>query len=480
MHLMRKILPLAGVAILGVVVGVVLTAKSNLINRLNAKNTKTESVASVQKTDKGTFITIPSFADIAEQVLPAVVSIEAEGKAVVNLPVDPFFEFFFGPRKRVMERRSLGSGFIFKRKGDTYYVMTNNHVIRGMDKITVKMSDGTVFENVEVVGTDSATDIAVLKFKSKDDLPMVKLGNSDALRVGDWVMAVGSPFGFSSTVTVGVVSAKHRALGGLPEAPSIQDFLQTDAAINPGNSGGPLVNVKGEVVGVNTAIISPTGTYSGVGFAVPINIAKKVAEQLIKKGKVSRGYLGIIMQNVDENIAKALGLKKPEGVIISEVVKGSPADRAGLKEGDVIVEVDGRKVKNAFTLRSIIQSKLPGEKVKIKVFRKGKYRTITVKLGSLDSRTAFISGGKTLVDEKVGIVAVYEDGKVVVKEVKPDSPAGRIGQIQPGDVILKVNDRPIRNLRDLKEAFDMAKKKGSVLMLLQGKEGFKKWIGFNL
>jgi len=319
LHLMRKIVPLAGVAILGIVVGAVLTAKSNLMLRLNAKDSRSKTVASVQKTDKGTFITIPSFADIAEQVLPAVVSIEAEGKEVVNFPVDPFFEFFFGPRKRIMERRSLGSGFIFKRKGDTYYVMTNNHVIRGMDRIKVKMSDGTTFEKVEVVGTDSATDIAVLKFKSKEDLPMVKLGNSDALRVGDWVMAVGSPFGFSSTVTVGVISAKHRALGGLPEAPSIQDFLQTDA-----------VNVKGEVVGVNTAIISPTGTYSGVGFAVPINIAKKVAEQLIKEGKVSRGYLGIIMQNVDENIAKALGLKKPEGVIISEVIKGSPADKAGL------------------------------------------------------------------------------------------------------------------------------------------------------
>ena len=481
MHLMRKILPLASVAILGVVVGIVLTAKSNLMLHLGAAPSKADtSTYSVKETPSGTYITIPSFADIAQKVLPAVVSIEAEGKQVINLPVDPFFEFFFGPQQRIREMRSLGSGFIFKRKGDTYYVLTNNHVIRGMDEIKVKMSDGTTFEKVEVVGTDSATDIAVLKFKSKDKLPVVKLGDSDKLRVGDWVMAIGSPFGFSSTVTVGVISAKHRALGGIPEAPSIQDFLQTDAAINPGNSGGPLVNVRGEVVGVNTAIISPTGAYSGIGFAVPINIAKKVADQLIEKGKVSRGYLGIIMQNVDENLAKAIGLKKPEGVIIAEVVKGSPADKAGLKEGDVIVEVDGRKIKNALTLRAIIQSKLPGEKVKIKVFRKGKYKTITVKLGSLDERTAFVSGGKVLVDEKVGIVAAYEDGKVVVKEVKPNTPAARIGQIQPGDVILKVNDRPIRDIKDLKEALDEAKRRGSVLMLLQSKEGFKKWIGFNL
>ncbi len=463
-------------------VGIVLTAKANLMNKLSAVP-ENETKGTVQRTPSGTYITIPSFADIAQKVLPAVVSIEAEGKEVVRFPTDPFFEFFFGPQERIRARRSLGSGFIFKRKGDTYYVLTNNHVVRGMDKITIKMSDGTVFEKVEVVGADSSTDVAVLKFKSKDKLPVVKLGDSDKLRVGDWVMAVGSPFGFSSTVTVGVISAKHRALGGVPEAPSIQDFLQTDAAINPGNSGGPLVNVKGEVVGINTAIVSPTGAYSGIGFAVPINLAKKVAEQLIKHGKVARGYLGIIMQDVDENLAKAIGLKKPEGVIIAEVVKGSPADKAGLKEGDVIVEVDGRKIKNALTLRTIIQSKLPGEKVKIKLFRKGKYRTITVKLGSLDNRTAYVSGsggGKTLVDNKVGIVATYEDGKVVVKEVKPNTPAARIGQIRPGDVILKVNDRTIRSIGDLKEALDDAKKRGSVLMLLESKEGFKKWIGFNL
>ncbi|NPA80114.1 MAG: Do family serine endopeptidase [Thermotogae bacterium] len=480
----KKILPIVGVALLGLVIGVILTAKTNLVSRLSAVPEVATEKVKVQKTDSGTFIVIPSFADIAEEVLPAVVSVEAEGKEVFRSPTDPLFEFFFGPQMpRMQERRSLGSGFIFKRKGDTYYVMTNNHVIKGMDKITVKLSDGTVFEDVEVVGADSSTDIAVLKFKSKDELPLVKLGDSDRLRVGDWVMAVGSPFGLSATVTVGVISAKHRELGVMREAPSIQDFIQTDAAINPGNSGGPLVNVRGEVVGVNTAIISPTRAYSGVGFAVPINIARKVAEQLIKSGKVARGYLGIVMQNVDRNLAKALGLKKPEGVIIAQVVKGSPADKAGLKEGDVIVEVDGRKIKNALTLRSIIQSKMPGEKVKIKVLRNGKYHTFTVVLGSLDDRTAFAVGGggsSVLADKDVGIVAAYEKGKVVVKEVYPDSPAGRLGQINAGDVILKVNDRDIKSIDDLKRALSEAKRKGSVLMLLEGKGGIRKWVGFNL
>ncbi|NPB04653.1 MAG: Do family serine endopeptidase [Thermotogae bacterium] len=477
----KGIVGVVGVMFVGLVLGVVLTAKANLMGRLKAAPESKTATTSTVSTPSKNFITIPSFADIAEEVLPAVVSIEAKGKQVINLPTMDPFEFFFGrPAPRVRETRSLGSGFIFKRDGDTYYVMTNNHVIRGMDKITVKLSDGSIYEGAEVVGGDSATDIAVLKFKSKNELPLVKLGDSDKLRVGDWVMAVGSPFGFSSTVTVGVISAKHRELGGIPEAPTIQDFLQTDAAINPGNSGGPLVNVKGEVVGVNTAIVSPTGSYSGIGFAVPINIARKVSDQLIKEGKVSRGYLGIIMQNVDENLAKVLGLKKPEGVIITEVVKGSPADKAGLQEGDVIVEVDGRKIKNALTLRTIIQSKMPGEKVRIKILRKGKSKIVTVKLGSLDSRTAFMRGGNTLVDEEVGIVATYKDGKVVVEKVKPDSPAGRIGQIRPGDIILKINDMPIKNLDDLEKALQMAKKKGSVLMVLKDPGGMKKWIGFNL
>ncbi|MFZ8834724.1 MAG: trypsin-like peptidase domain-containing protein, partial [Candidatus Caldipriscus sp.] len=315
---MKKVFGILGIGLVGVLVGLLISARINVTENLRAQ----EKGKAVQEKQIPT-VSIPSFADIAEAVLPSVVNIEGKGK--VKIPIDPFFEFFFGPHPRSFERSSLGSGFIFMRKGNTYFVMTNNHVIKGMDKIRITLYDGTVIEDVKVVGGDSASDIAVLKFESKDDLPVAKLGNSDELRVGDWVIAIGSPFGFSSTVTVGVISAKHRSIGAIPEAPSIQDFLQTDAAINPGNSGGPLVNVKGEVVGVNTAIVSRTGQYAGIGFAVPINIAKNVAEQLIEKGKVERGYLGIFMQDVDQNIAKHFKLKKPKGVIVTDVVKGSPA-----------------------------------------------------------------------------------------------------------------------------------------------------------
>ncbi|MFZ8834610.1 MAG: trypsin-like peptidase domain-containing protein, partial [Candidatus Caldipriscus sp.] len=229
---MKKVFGILGIGLVGVLVGLLISARINVTENLKAQ----EKGKAFQEKQIPT-VSIPSFADIAEAVLPSVVNIEGKGK--VKIPIDPFFEFFFGPHPRSFERSSLGSGFIFMRKGNTYFVMTNNHVIKGMDKIRITLYDGTVIEDVKVVGGDSSSDIAVLKFESKDDLPVAKLGNSDELRVGDWVIAIGSPFGFSSTVTVGVISAKHRSIGAIPEAPSIQDFLQTDAAINPGNSGGP-------------------------------------------------------------------------------------------------------------------------------------------------------------------------------------------------------------------------------------------------
>ncbi len=473
---MKKFMPLAGIGLVGLLVGLVISARLNITNELKADSKdKTKKV----ETKNVPTVSIPSFADIAESVLPAVVNIEGKGKVQIELPaLDPFFEFFFGPRYREYERRSLGSGFIFRKNGEYYYVMTNNHVVKDMDEITVKLYDGTVIEKVEIVGTDPATDIAVLKFKSKDKLPVVKLGDSDKLRVGDWVIAIGSPFGLSSTVTVGVISAKHRELGGLPEAPSIQDFLQTDAAINPGNSGGPLVNIKGEVVGVNTAIYSRTGQYAGIGFAVPINIAKRVAKQLIEKGKIERGYLGIYMQDVDKNLAKHFKLKKPYGVIITDVVKGSPADKAGLKAGDVIIKVDDREIKNSLQLRSYVQSKAPGEKIDITIIRDGKKKKLKATLGSANKWMGMGKGfGKAKSDE-IGITVEERDGKVVVVDVKKGSVAESVG-IEPGDVILQINKKNIKSVKDYYDAMEEAKKKGSVLMLLQS-GNIKKWVAFSL
>jgi Do/DeqQ family serine protease len=469
---MKKVFGILGIGLVGVLVGLLISAKTNVTENLRAQ----EKGKAVQEKQIPT-VSIPSFADIAEAVLPSVVNIEGKGK--INIPIDPFFEFFFGPQPRSFERSSLGSGFIFMRKGNTYFVMTNNHVIKGMDEIRITLYDGTVIEDVKVVGGDSSSDIAVLKFESKDDLPVAKLGNSDELRVGDWVIAIGSPFGFSSTVTVGVISAKHRSIGAIPEAPSIQDFLQTDAAINPGNSGGPLVNVKGEVVGVNTAIVSRTGQYAGIGFAVPINIAKNVADQLIEKGKVERGYLGIFMQDVDQNIAKHFKLKKPQGVIVTDVVKGSPAEKAGIKSGDLILEIDGREVKNSIQLRAYVQSKKPGDKVKLKVLKDGKEMEISVNLGSADKfASAQPSKERSQNTKDIGISVREEGGKVIVQSVDPNSPAASVG-IEPGDVILKINDKDIKSLEDYRRAIEEAKAKGSVLMLLQSGE-IKKWVAFTI
>jgi Do/DeqQ family serine protease len=469
---MKKVFGILGIGLVGVLVGLLISAKTNVTENLRAQ----EKGKAVQEKQIPT-VSIPSFADIAEAVLPSVVNIEGKGK--INIPIDPFFEFFFGPQPRSFERSSLGSGFIFMRKGNTYFVMTNNHVIKGMDEIRITLYDGTVIEDVKVVGGDSSSDIAVLKFESKDDLPVAKLGNSDELRVGDWVIAIGSPFGFSSTVTVGVISAKHRSIGAIPEAPSIQDFLQTDAAINPGNSGGPLVNVKGEVVGVNTAIVSRTGQYAGIGFAVPINIAKNVAEQLIEKGKVERGYLGIFMQDVDQNIAKHFKLKKPRGVIVTDVVNGSPAEKAGIKSGDLILEIDGKEVKNSIQLRAYVQSKKPGDKVKLKVLRDGKEMEISVNLGSADKfASAQPSKERSQNTKDIGISVREEGGKVIVQSVDPNGPAASVG-IEPGDVILKINDKDIKSIEDYRRAIEEAKAKGSVLMLLQSGET-KKWVAFTI
>lgn len=473
---MKKFMPLVGVGLIGLLVGLLISARLNITNEIKAD---TKDKTGQVETTKVPSVSIPSFADIAESVLPSVVNIEGKGKVQIELPTwDPFFEFFFGPRYREYESRSLGSGFIFKKDGDYYYVMTNNHVIKDMDEITIKLYDGTVIEKVEVVGKDPATDIAVLKFKSKDNLRIARLGDSDKIRVGDWVIAIGSPFGLSSTVTVGVISAKHREIRGMAEAPSIQDFLQTDAAINPGNSGGPLVNINGEVVGVNTAVYSRTGQYAGIGFAVPINIAKRVAEQLIEKGKIERGYLGVYMQDVDENLAKHIKLKKPYGVIITDVVKGSPADKAGLKAGDVIIKVDDREIKNSLQLRSYIQSKAPGENVEITIIRDGKEKTLKATLGSADKWMSMTKDSEKAQSDDVGITVEERDGKVVVVDVKKGSVAESVG-IEPGDVILQINKKEIKSVKDYNEAMEDAKKKGSVLMLLQSRN-IKKWVAFSL
>src|SRR6266581_1824804 len=330
-------------------------------------------------------VTIPSFADIAERVNPAVVSITSTEMVDPGQKV-PFhspFEFFFGPDNRRRQQRapeeprredSGGSGFIISEEG---FILTNNHVIEGADKIRVRLTGDDEDYPAEVVGADPSTDLALIKISVSHKLPTVPLGDSDALRVGDWVIAVGNPYFYEHTVTVGVVSAKGRKLRELSRDFSLDDFIQTDAAINFGNSGGPLVNAAGEVVGVNSAISS---VGQGIGFAVPINVAKGIMEQLRTKGKVSRGYLGIELAEITPDLQEAFGLSTEKGALVNSVKPHLPAEEAGLKRGDVIVAVDGKNVESTSEVVHLVSAKEPGSSVKLTVLRNGKEVTFNARL----------------------------------------------------------------------------------------------------
>ncbi len=409
------------------------------------------------------------FVAVAERVMPAVVNISAERVVKVESPFAPFefhfrgpFEDFFKefekefriPKSFKQTVKSLGSGVIFDKRG---YILTNNHVIRGAENIIIKLPDKTEYrgKKVKIVGKDPITDVAVLKIEDHREFPTAPLGNSDEIKVGDWAIAIGNPFGLENSVTVGVISAKERTGIPLPEGPSIQNFLQTDAAINPGNSGGPLINIRGEVIGINTAITTRTGGNEGIGFAIPINIAKNVAEQLIKKGKVSRGWLGVYISDITPTLKEDWNLSTNEGAFVRSVIKGSPADKAGIEPGDVIVEVDGHKIKGTGDLMEKIASKEAGTRVRVVALR-GKSRVeFKIKLGERPTELAKMVSKeverwlglkvKNLTKrrkEELGI-----EGGVEVVSVKKGSPAYKAG-IEPGDVILKIEHQRVKDLDD--------------------------------
>jgi serine protease Do len=312
---------------------------------------------------------------------------------------DEFFRRFFGPRlpergqPRKYRQTGQGSGFIVSKDG---YILTNHHVVGDADRITVTLSDGREF-TAKTVGTDPKSDVAVIKIEA-DNLPILPLGDSDALEVGEWVMAVGNPFGLSHTITVGVVSAKGRSTVGITD---YEDFIQTDAAINPGNSGGPLINLTGEVVGIITAIFSRSGGYMGIGFAIPVNMAKAIQKQLVETGKVIRGSLGVNVQNLSKELAESFGLDSTDGVLIAGVTKDSPADKAGLRRGDVIVEFNGRNIENVGQFRNLVALTIPGTKIKLVLIRGGKRSDLAVKLGRIPE--GLIAGAtKTDLMKKLG------------------------------------------------------------------------------
>jgi len=394
-----------------------------------------------------------SFADLAAEQKYSVVNISTTKVARTRQmqPQMPFgspFEDMFRDMFRNQqpeESHSLGSGFILSKDG---YVITNNHVIDGADEVVVKNSEGEEFK-AEVIGTDAKLDLALLKIKVKG-LRAVKLGDSDHLRVGDWVVAIGNPFGLEQTVTAGIVSAKGRVIGAGP----YDNFIQTDAAINPGNSGGPLFNAKGEVIGINTAIYSRSGGNNGIGFAIPINLAHSVFDELREKGRVQRARLGVMIRDIDKETMKALGLKNRHGALIPQVESGSAADKAGIQAGDVIIRIDNHEIKQAHDLPIRVANHKPGDRVKVQIIRDGKTMTIPVVVeampedqvaqgGRKQSGSKKASHGlslKKLTPEISESLRIRAKQGVVVQQIVRGSPAFRAG-IEPGDVIVKVNGR---------------------------------------
>lgn len=418
------------------------------------------------------------FAAVVDEVLPAVVNISSSRKVVVpGLPFDdPFFREFFGQVPREQTRYSLGSGIIFRPDA---YILTNDHVIAGAENITVTMHDGRTFKgkDVKLIGRDPHTDLAVLKVQTEKDLPTVKLGDSDSLRVGDWAIAIGNPFGLEGTVTVGVISAKGRSNLLLPSEQRYQNFIQTDAAINPGNSGGPLCDIHGQVVGLNTVITSPSGTNIGIGFAVPINMAKEVARQLITKGKVERGYLGVYPQELDEDMRKSLGLERRQGVLIADVIPGTPAQSAGVRSGDVIVVFDGHKVKDLEDFRERVAATPPGKTIQMAIWREGKEITLKAKLEELPREVAASprpspQARKAYFGLAVRSLSFAERERynlstgVLIEDVESRSAAERAG-IGPGDVILAIDGRTVKNPDEFREIAGELKSSNKEVVLVQ-------------
>jgi len=421
-----------------------------------------------------------AFSEIVKAISPIVVNISTTETIKRDFAFPEFFEGpfrdFFEPFRlpKKWKRQSLGSGVIVSPDG---YIITNYHVIEKADEIKVTLYDKRDYKG-RVIGSDPKTDIAVLKIRA-EGLPAVKWGNSDELQVGAFVLAFGNPYGLSHTVTMGIISALGRANVGIAE---YEDFIQTDAAINPGNSGGPLVNIKGELIGINTAIFSRTGGYQGIGFAVPSNMARSVLEQLIKKGKVERGWLGVTIQQVTPELGRQFGHPEPNGALISDIMSGSPAEKAGLKRGDVIIEFNGRTVRDAETLRNMVAQSKIGTHARLKVVRGGRQIFIDAVIGELPKDSAMAIpekskeelrdnalAGFTVVELTVDMAKQLGLGKaekgVVVVWVEPESTAQESG-LRKGDVIYEINKKRVSNLSEFNSIASRLGERDSVLLFI--------------
>ncbi|MBV8633583.1 MAG: DegQ family serine endoprotease [Burkholderiaceae bacterium] len=414
------------------------------------------------------------FSGIVDKFGPAVVNISVTGKVErvePNFPQmdpdDPFYQFFrhFDPRMQPHGEGQIvphaeGSGFIVTADG---YILTNAHVVDGASEVTVKLTDRREFK-AKVVGTDKRSDVAVIKIDGKN-LPTVVLGDPNLTKVGEPVLAIGSPFGFENSATAGIVSAKSRTL---PDDPYVS-FMQTDVAVNPGNSGGPLFNLKGEVIGINSQIYSRTGGYQGLSFAIPIDVANKVQAQLVAHGKVTRGRLGVSIQEVDQSLADSFGLKQAGGALVSSVEKSSPAAKAGIEAGDVIVGVDGKPIDHSAELSTLISEMAPGTAAKLDVIRKGENRSIKVVVGEMPSSGDLAHEDGSTDKGRLGVLVrplaprEKEDGGNGVVVERSAGPAARAG-IRPGDVILSLNGKPVKDPEQLQQLVQQAGHKAAVLI----------------
>jgi len=422
---------------------------------------------------------LPDFAAVAEKVSPAVLSISSERvekRRVIGFesPFDDFWDRFFDiPREREQEYRSYarGTGFFISSDG---YIITNNHLVENAIKVEVTSIQEKTYQ-AKIVGTDPETDLALLKVDEKN-LPYVELGDSDNIKVGEWVLAIGNPLGLSHTVTAGIVSAKGRIFTDLEQQQPYQDFIQTDAAINRGNSGGPLINLNGKVVGINSIIFSPSGGNIGIGFAISSNLTKSIVQKLKETGRVIRGYLGVGVYKINEDFAKLLDLESKKGAVINTVEPGSPADKAGLKRYDVIIELDGKLVEDGDDLQFKIADIKPGTKVDLTIIRDGKKKTIPVKIEEKESsieREPTSSSGKDIglkVQEMTSTLArrygyKTEEG-LIITEVERYSEADRKG-LETGDIILEVNRQKVKSINELEKILDRLKSGDPLLLFIR-------------
>ena len=439
---------------------------------------------------------VTAIQDVARKNIPAVVHVEVTEKQHVANPLmpffdDPFYRYFFGNPKKApkgLEREvtGLGSGIIMDAQGN---ILTNSHVVGGATRIRVVLSDGRRFteESVKLIGNDPKTDLAVIRIIDKGSFPYVVFGDSDKADVGQWVVAIGHPQGLDQTVTQGIISAKHRR--GMADPTSYQDFLQTDAAINPGNSGGPLLNLEGEVIGVNAAIVSQSGGFEGIGFAIPSNMAVHVAKQLISSGKVERGWLGVAVQDLTQELARSFGLPNTKGVLIANVVKGGPAERAGLRQGDVVVQYEGIELRDSSDFRNRVAAAPLSRDVIVTILRDGKRLDISVRAASEQKQEqALLETVRARYGVSVRELKETDLGRgrrehgmkgVIVAKVIPRGPFAKAG-IETGDIIVQINDQRIETAEEFATALEALPQKKKIIIGLvdhrTGESGFVRMI----